>query len=414
MRLRTINIGLSPNNTWKDTLEAAWLLMPWNWPRWQTGRAVGELENEFKKLLKVDFALAVGSGREALYLILKSLNLTPGDEIIVQGFTCMVVINSIIWNGLKPVYVDIDETYNYSAEEVQKKITPKTRAVIVQHTFGIPAKIENIKKLCEKRDLILIEDCAHALGAEVDGEKVGTIGDIGFYSMGRSKVISCISGGMIVSKNKKYIPALEHLAKNLSKVSTRQIRQNLFHPIICSWAKVFYFSIFGKLMMVFGQKTGLLNLEVNPSEKKGLKPKVFGTKLPNAMAVIALIQMRLLREFNQERRKAATYYYQHLKVGGKLNPADFPGAIFLRYPVLVNNPEEILKAGKKLGIYLGDWYSTPIAPADIDTKKTGYNEGECQNSESVNQQIINLPTIYSLNQKDLESVVALVNQYATN
>lgn len=366
-------------------------------------------------MMGVDFALAVGSGREALYLILKSLNLTPGDEVVVQSFTCMVVINSILWNRLIPVYVDIDDNFNYAAEELSKKITPKTRAVIVQHTFGIPAaEIFKIKKICDEKRLILIEDCAHALGATVEGKMAGTIGDFGFYSLGRSKIISCVSGGMIVAKKGAALENLKKLEVQLSPTSSGQIAQNLLHPIICSLAKLLYFGKAGKAVMYFSQKLKLLNLEVTPGEKKAVRPKVFGTRLSNAMARIGLVQLGLLEKFNINRRRIAEYYFQNLEIGQKIDAAEFPGAVFLRYPLLVNNPEAVLRKARSAGYYLGDWYSTPIAPPDSEMGKTGYVAGSCHRCEKLNKKIINLPTMQGLTEADLQKIVNIVNKNAKN
>lgn len=415
MPLKVIHTALSPNNTWRDTLAAlSMLVLPWNWLSWRKGRAVEQLEAEFRELTGAPYALAVGSGREALYLILKSLNLKEGDEVIVQSFTCMVVINSILWNGLKPIYLDIDDTFNFTATELNKKITSKTKAVIVQHTFGIPAEIDKIKKVCQEKNLVLIEDCAHALGASVDGRVVGTFGDMSFYSLGRSKVISCVNGGIIICPNKKFQTSLEKVSRHLKTWPGRIIFQNLMHPIICSKAKLLYFSPLGKLTMLLAQKLKLINLEVTPGEKKAVQPNHFPVRLANAMARIALIQLKMLKKFNNHRREAASFYYRNLSVGQKINPAKFPGAIFLRYPLLIKNPAEVLKEAKKKGVILGDWYTVPVAPPDISSDKTGYEQGSCPNCEKINKQIINLPTHQSLNHRDMQQVVKLVNQYAKN
>jgi len=415
MPFKTIHIALSPNNTWRDTLAAVGMLvLPWNWFGWKRGRAVGQLEAEFRGMMGVDFAVAVGSGREALYLILKSLNLKDGEEVLVQSFTCMVVINSIIWNKLKPVYLDIEDNYNFSAAELSKKITSKTKAVIVQHTFGIPADIEKIKKVCESKKIVLVEDCAHALGASVDGRQVGTFGDMAFYSLGRSKVISCVNGGIIICSNKKYQENLKRQTENLKVNSTGVIFQNLIHPLICSLAKFLYFSPIGKILMVAAQRFKLINLEVTRGEKEAIKPALFPTKLSNAMARIALIQLDELKSFNKKRREIAGYYFKHLRIKQKINPAEFPGAIFLRYPLQIKNPQKVLMAAKNSGIILGDWYSSPIAPLDIAIEKTEYVPGECGHCEKINSRMINLPTHYSLKEKDLEKIVKIVNQNAEN
>lgn len=407
-----IHTSLSPNNTWRDNLVAVHLLLtPWAWRR---GRAVEKLEKEFRHITGSDWARAVGSGREALYLILKNLDLSPGDEILVQSFTCMVVINAIVWNGLRPVYLDIDESYNFTSEELSRKCTAKTKAVIVQHTFGIPAQMENIQKVCRQKNLLLIEDCAHALGATDRDKPVGSWGDAAFYSLGRSKVISCVNGGVIITNNKNLQENLETEMRSMPVTSGRKILQNLLHPLIGSLAKFLYRVQIGKFILLLAQKLQLINLEVTPAEKRSVRPGSFPEKLSNAMALMALTQLKQLKKFNQHRKSAANFYEKHLKVGQKINTEKYPGAIFLRYPLRVKNPSAVISAAKKAGIILGDWYSTPIAPPDIDTSKTGYQSGSCPRTEIANLQMINLPTHQGLKSKDFYKIVQIVNQNAAD
>ncbi len=187
MSLKPISISLSPN-TEKDDIRLAFLLkfQPW---KWKEGKEVVDLEDEFKKYLGVNHAISFNSGRSSLMAILDSLGLEKGSEILLQAFTCNAVPNPIIWAGLKPVYVDVNEqTFNIDPEDLRKKITLRQaqgghpRAVIVQHTFGLPAYMDEIIRICQENNLILIEDCAHSLGAEYRGKKVGTIGRISFFS----------------------------------------------------------------------------------------------------------------------------------------------------------------------------------------------------------------------------------------
>jgi dTDP-4-amino-4,6-dideoxygalactose transaminase len=387
------------------------LVLPWKWWSWKRGRAVGTLEDRFARYHGVGRAYAVGSGREALYLILKSLGLKENDEIILQSFTCMVVVNSIVWNGLKPVYCDTDESFNLNPEKLESIISSKTKAVIVQHTFGIPAQLEKIQKICRERNLILIEDCAHALGAEINGKKVGTMADFGFYSLGRSKVISAVSGGMIICNNNKFLPELEREYAELKDSPTGLIFQNLMHPIICSLAKATYGSGLGKLLMVAGQKLKLLSYEVTKSEKRGIMKKPFPCRMPNALAELGLIQFGLLDKFNEHRYKLAKKYFEKLKSEfKKVDPQKFPGAVFLRYPVLVKNPEDILKAAKRQGIILGNWNNVPVAPADIDQSKSGYKKGENLHTENICQQVVNLPTQQNINEKDSNKIINFMNK----
>ena len=163
------------------------------------------MEKEFKKYLGVKYAISFNSGRSAFLAILNSLELKNDDEILLQAFTCNAVPNPIIWAGLKPVYVDCDEkTFNIDIEDLKRKITQKSKVVIVQHTFGLPAEMDEILEICQKNNLILIEDCAHSLGAEYKGKKVGTFGKAAFFSFSRDKVISSVYGGMVATNDDEF------------------------------------------------------------------------------------------------------------------------------------------------------------------------------------------------------------------
>ena len=154
--LRPISISLSPN-TEKDDIWLAFKLLFQPWLLKSHGNSSREIEEEFKKYLNVKYAISFNSGRSAFLAILNSLGLEKGSEVLLQTFTCNAVPNRIIWAGLKPVYVDCDEkTFNIDIEDLKRKITSNSRVVVIQHTFGLPAKIDEILEICRQNNLILI------------------------------------------------------------------------------------------------------------------------------------------------------------------------------------------------------------------------------------------------------------------
>ncbi len=403
MRSKLIHIALAPNLSWEIVLASlSWIIFPWKWLAWKRGRYTDQLEHQFAGHCK-----AVGSGRQALFESLGCLKLKSGDEVIVQSFTCMVVINAIKWNGLKPVFADIDQTYNLNVQTVSNVLSKRTKVLIVQHTFGIPAKIQALKKLCDEKGIVLIEDCAHSLGAEVEGRKVGSFGDLSIFSFGRSKVISCVNGGMVVCNNSKYRQALNEKLSELKPPRWFYIFQTLLHPSTTMKAKWFYRIQLGKFILVLMQKLGLINLEVTPEEKRGKMPPGFRHLLSNAQAVLALKQMRQLDAMNHKRRMIAAHYITAFDL--KM-PVD--GAIFLRFPLQIIDRDRVLADIKKKGLILGDWYKTPIAPPDVDMSKTDYQKGSCPVAEKICERIINLPTYFSLTNKQVEKVIKLIKKYA--
>ena len=197
---RPIHIGLSPNTAREDYLVALkTVCQPWMWKK---GITITKVESWFKDYFHTETAVSFNAGRSALLAILNSLELEKGSEVFMQAFTCVAVPNAVIWTGAHPVFVDIDSSLNFDVTDALKKVTSKTKAVIVQHTFGVPADMDKIIHFCNKHNLVLIEDCAHSLGATHKGKLVGTLGDASFFSFGRDKVVSSVFGGMAIINSK--------------------------------------------------------------------------------------------------------------------------------------------------------------------------------------------------------------------
>ena len=157
-------------------------------------------------------AFSFWKGRVALYAILKALKVGAGDEVIAPGFTCVVVANAIRFAGAKPVFVDIEsQGYNLDPERVEGAITPRTRAVIIQHTFGIPARIKEVQAICDQHGLDLIEDCAHVFGSNMNGTPLGSIGKAAFYSSQWSKPYTTGLGGVATTSDDPLAAALSDI-----------------------------------------------------------------------------------------------------------------------------------------------------------------------------------------------------------
>ena len=161
-----------------------------------------EFEKKFAKKIGSKYSLAVTSGTAALRVALATLNLSKNDEVITQSFTFVATVEAIIEARAKPVSIEIDKPLNMDPNDLIKRINKHTKAVIVVHMLGIPCRIKEIKKICTKYNLVLIEDTAWGLGASVDKKKLGTWGDIGTYSFDFAKTITTGEGGMIVFKKK--------------------------------------------------------------------------------------------------------------------------------------------------------------------------------------------------------------------
>lgn len=164
---------------------------------------VDDFEREIAKKLNVKYALCVASGTAALKTSLIALGIKPGDEVITQSFTFVATVEAILDVGAKPVITEIDKSLNIDPADLEKKITKKTRVIIPVHMAGVPAKMDKIMTIAKKHNIAVLEDSAQALGATYKGKELGTMGDVGIYSLDIGKIITTGEGGVIVTNDKK-------------------------------------------------------------------------------------------------------------------------------------------------------------------------------------------------------------------
>lgn len=166
------------------------------------GEKVEKLENELSQYMSVKECIAVTNGTSSLHLILIALGIGYGDEVIIPAFSYIATANVVELVGAKPIFVDINiESFNIEKNQIEAKITSKTKAVMVVHEFGLSADVQEIKKLCDGFGLFMIEDAACALGAKEEGVHVGTIGVAGSFSFHPRKAITSGEGGCIVTND---------------------------------------------------------------------------------------------------------------------------------------------------------------------------------------------------------------------
>jgi perosamine synthetase len=166
------------------------------------GKFIPEFEQKFADYIGVKYALAVSNGTVALHLALVSLGIGPEDEVIVPSLTYIASVNSIVYTGAIPVFVDsLKTTWQMNPEDVRKKITTKTKAILVVHLFGHPCEMDELTKIAQENSLFLIEDCAEAIGSMYKGKHVGTFGDIATFSFYGNKTITTGEGGMVITND---------------------------------------------------------------------------------------------------------------------------------------------------------------------------------------------------------------------
>ncbi len=172
------------------------------------GPKLREFESLFAKFAGAKYAVGISNATSALHLSLKAAGIVKGDEVIIPDLTFVATANAVLLCGATPVLADIDEDLNISVKSIKKNLTSRTKAILPVHMAGKATKIQAIAKIARANDLVLIEDCAHAIGARIGSRHVGTFGDAGCFSFYPTKNITTIEGGMVITNSKeiaKYI-----------------------------------------------------------------------------------------------------------------------------------------------------------------------------------------------------------------
>jgi len=375
---------------------------------WQSGSAIRQLERLFADYLGVRHAYSFWGGRVSLSAILEALELGEGDEVILPGYTCVVVPNALLYRGIRPSYADIDPfAFDLTATEIEHLVTRRTKAVILQHTFGLVGDIDLILNVARRHNLFVIEDCAPALGAEYKGEKVGTFGDAAFFSMEQSKVITTQMGGMAVTNDEGLGQRLKDIQAGAAFPEPREIEARL-------WRFIYnYFSsrpksglisggLFRCLARLLGKEIDIIS--TTAQEVASVQPQGYGRRLPNALAALGIRQLRDLDVYNQRRYESARQYDEWvIKNGGQPIPV-LPGTepVYLRYPIYVQDKEEFSHAMWEFGIDPGVWFTDVIHPKGTDWCKLNYTGGKCPNAEFAVEHVANLPTGFEVIVDDID------------
>ncbi|MBU0742293.1 DegT/DnrJ/EryC1/StrS family aminotransferase [bacterium] len=355
-------------------------------------------------------------GRVAFYAILRAAGIGPGDEVVVPGFTCVVVAAAIQYTGARPVYYDIIlDTLNGNPGLAEERITERTRAVIVQHTFGMPMDLGGLPDICRDRGILLIEDCAHAMGATVHHRPVGTLGDASFASFQWSKPVTTGLGGVALVNEPRLRDSMIELYNHefqepsfvksmyLALLSTTYNR--FFRPSIYWMARDTYRRLV-KLKIVQGSSSmdELLSPDMPPNYKER-----FGHQRRRQ------IDMALdgLPDVIVHRRRIAQQYANWFSARGAMIQSGPEGAnpVWLRFPVLVENRTALLNEARRRRIELGDWFNSPLHPSVSDPAMFGYRSGLCPVADYVSSGIVNLPTHQRVAEADLRRILGFFDEY---
>ncbi|MGD2269324.1 MAG: DegT/DnrJ/EryC1/StrS aminotransferase family protein [Desulfobacterales bacterium] len=313
------------------------------------GELVAKFETAFAQKLGTEYAVCVSSGTAALHLTLLALKIGYGDEVIIPSYVCPALLNALNYVGATPVLAEIDpHSYNLDPDDVKKRLTKRSRAVIVPHLFGLAADLESLSGL----GVPLIEDCAQAVGACSQKNQLGTLGEAAIFSFYATKVLTTGEGGMIVSRSKEIVDAARDL-REYDKTEGYKIR--------------------------------------------------FNYKMTDIQAGIGLSQLDRLESFIRHRRRIAQTYHSALASLGVRLPFRAPGHIYFRYVIgLGTDATPWIRELRARGIRS----ERPVhRPIHRYLRQEGYPL-----TDQVWSQSLSIPIYPSLTEKETDLVIQSLNQ----
>ncbi|RLG00824.1 aminotransferase DegT [Thermococci archaeon] len=332
-----------------------------------SGEWVKKFEKEFANYIGVKHAIAMASGTVALDNALKVLGIREGDEVIVPDFTFIATANAVLFQNAKPVFADVSEkTFNINPDDIVKKITPKTKAVIGVHLFGHPFNVKALQEICEDHNLFLIEDSAQAHGAEFDDTKVGNFGTVSCFSFYATKNMTTGEGGMITTNDKKI---------------ERKLRLIINH----------------------GQSEKYLHTELG-----------YNYRMTNIQAAIGIAQLKKLDMFNDKRIKNAGYFNKHIKAKKIIKPEKEKNIkhVYHQYVIRVENNkrDELIRYLNDKGVGNAIHYPLPVHLQPL-YRKLNYPKEICPTATKISKEVLSLPVHPALKREELEYVCETINNW---
>jgi dTDP-4-amino-4,6-dideoxygalactose transaminase len=328
------------------------------------GPRVKAFEDAFAAMCGVEHAVAASSGTTALHIALLAHDIGPDDEVITCPFTFISTANSILFTGAKPVFVDIDPvTFNIDPTQIEDAITPRTKALLPVHLFGLPADMGPIMDIAEAHDLAVVEDACQAHGAEYHGRRAGAFGT-GTFSLYPTKNITSAEGGMITTDD-------PDLAESCRAIRQHGMRRRYYH------------------------------------DELG-----FNFRMTDVHAAIGLAQIQKLAGFNAARIENARYLSEHLE--GVITPTVPEGRthVFHQYTIRVpgGQRDALVAYLREHDVGCGVYYPVPIHQQTYYTEELGYAVS-LPVSEQAAEEVVSLPVHPAVSMEDLETIVSRVNAF---
>jgi len=327
------------------------------------GPNVASFEQEAADYLGAKHAIAVASGTDALHLALLAAGIGPGDEVITSTFTFIATAEAIRYVGATPVFVDINSgTFNIDPPLIEAAVTPRTKAVIPVHIFGQPADLTAIMDICNRHNLLLIEDCAQSFGAPAGGKKTGTFGIAGCFSFFPSKNLGCYGDGGLITC------ATDEMAEKIKVLRNHGSRERYHHSVIG-----------------------------------------YNSRLDEIQAAILRVKLKHIDEFNEGRRKVAHLYSDLLWDMARVPVVDGNGLhVYHQYTILTNYREKIMAILSQAGIASAIYYPIPLHRQVVFAD--AYSDVILPVAEHIANRCLSLPIYPEMPEESVRLVAATITE----
>jgi perosamine synthetase len=346
---------------------------------WTTGPAAEEFESKISDYIGSEYCVTFNSGTSALHSILLAYGIAEGDEVIVPSFTFIATANAPLFTGAKPIFADIEEkTFGLDPQDVEKRITNRTRAIIPVHFGGSPCLINELKDIAEDHNLLLIEDAAESFGGMINNQKLGTFGDSAMFSFCQNKIITTGDGGCITTNSKDVYEKLK-----LIRSHGRQETSNYF-----SSAEFMDYVTLG-----------------------------YNFRISDITAALGVSQINKVDRIIQMRRNNAKYLTNRLSSIEEISVINPPKGYFHVYQMYTirvaggpQNRNALMKHLSDEGIGTKVYFH-PVHLMHFYRNKFGYKGGELPCTEELSNQVLSLPMYPTLTKAEMDYIAKAISRY---
>lgn len=367
-------------------------------------RIIRDFERLFAGLVGDGRAVSFAAGRMGFFALMKCLGIGSGHEVVLQGATCSVMVNAIRHCGATPVFADVDlETFGSSARSIETCLTPRTRMIVAQHSFGIPCEIKPIVELARSRGVFLLEDCALSLGSKLDGVVVGNFGDAALFSTDHSKPLNTLSGGLIYTRHAELTNKLLEVQEAAAELPTS--KQRAMWGRLCLERRYCQPSLYGRMEIIDRREVlqSRLFRRASPFLDEDFRATAFSpsypypSRMPACLAAVGILEGRRWCQTVATRKKVLRGLLDVAHHGGMVHL--LPKVYFdkrrdivpLRFVWTQTNGADVRERLASFVHVSWTWFLTPIVGTDESMETFGYRTGTCPISERIGPGMVNLP-----------------------